>query len=764
MHQPPSRASASPELYIISEAGSESDSELDLQPDLQPDPDSSFKTDTKPYSVPDSPLCSPLYSPPPNYPNLHPNLNTNTSPSLNRNTDSISNPNPNPNSNPNSSPPRSSDSDSDSDRLHETRPNRWRGHPSTWQTWTERDRRAWLALENARKEDLAVHLYNAFALRRGLRVGPDVGGGDHAAEGGVEGVEGVDEGGDEGVGDGGWRGGEGWEPGKAWTAWPMRADEVPGDGLLPRTADVNEPFTFRREQGRPFAGSELEEEISATILRYAKERFLRRSLQNPRPNAEPVVQSIETGDATTEGETDASDIAETTGQDEETDEPRRTPNRRRPVSPTFTPVVSADDERSYALLRPATRRIMSKLDDTLMILHNQRMAGLGNMSESSASDEDETDAEGLTERPSRARPKSRGGGRPRKVHVPLEGETEQEMLVRLARQNRKKLPTFSSGAESGGETGRGRSRSSSLGRGRRSVSVASKATSRASSRSAKSRSSSTSTEANREKQIARWGLRNWRNVLGAAALAGFSPTVIARATQRCSTLFGEGMTIHTLHEQSATSGKAGVETMRYVPGVSLPSSSGEDDSSQEELAQLRTISRQSSLRPVSLSSPDPESEAPVSRQSRSDTPEALVCPYPDCERATMPLAKRSNLKRHLRDVHGNQLPTDARRSRSGTPAIAHFCPYSHCPRAIEGFTKRTNLSRHLREVHGKRAAAFTDDEEDSADEMDGGVHVDGFLQPIKMRKGWRREDIQQRPFRSRKKARAGSEELDSAFF
>jgi hypothetical protein len=535
----------------------------------------------------------------------------------------------------------------------------------------------------------------------------------------------------------------------------MRADEVPGDGLLPRTADVNEPFTFRREQGRPFAGSELQEEISATILRHAKERFRKRELQQaPRANEEPVVQSIETGDATTEGETDASDIAETTGQDEETDEPRRTPHRRHPVSPTFTPVVSADDERSYALLRPATRRIMSRLDDTLMILHNQRMAGLGNMSESSASDEDETDAEGLTERAPGARPKSRGGGRPRKVHVPREGETEQDMLIRLARQNRKKLPTFSSGLESEEETGRGRSRSTSLGRGQRSLSVAPKATSRASSRSAKSRSSSTSSEANREKQLARWGLRNWRNVLGAAALAGFSPTVIARATQRCSTLFGEGMTMHTLHGQSATSGKAGVETTRYVPGVSLPPSSDEDDSSEEELAQLRTISRQSSIRPVGLSSPEPETEVAA----------ALVCPYPDCERATKPLVKRSNLKRHLRDMHGNQLPTDARRSRSGTPAISHFCPYSHCPRAIEGFTKRKGLSRHLREVHGKRAAAFTDEEEDSADEMDGGVHMDGFLQPIKMRKGWRGEDIQQRPFRSRKRARAGSEELDSAFF
>lgn len=62
----------------------------------------------------------------------------------------------------------------DSEDLHETRPNRWRGHPSTWRTWTENDRQTWTALENVRKEALGVHLYNAYGLRRGYRRGPEV--------------------------------------------------------------------------------------------------------------------------------------------------------------------------------------------------------------------------------------------------------------------------------------------------------------------------------------------------------------------------------------------------------------------------------------------------------------------------------------------------------------------------------------------------------------------------------------------------------------
>jgi hypothetical protein len=55
-----------------------------------------------------------------------------------------------------------------------SRPNRWRGPGSSWQTLTEPDRQTWRALENVRRADLGVHLYNAFALRRGFRRGPDV--------------------------------------------------------------------------------------------------------------------------------------------------------------------------------------------------------------------------------------------------------------------------------------------------------------------------------------------------------------------------------------------------------------------------------------------------------------------------------------------------------------------------------------------------------------------------------------------------------------
>ena len=52
-----------------------------------------------------------------------------------------------------------------SDDLYESRPNRWRGPASTWRTFTHEDRSVYEALEARRRGDLAVHLYNAFALR-----------------------------------------------------------------------------------------------------------------------------------------------------------------------------------------------------------------------------------------------------------------------------------------------------------------------------------------------------------------------------------------------------------------------------------------------------------------------------------------------------------------------------------------------------------------------------------------------------------------------
>ena len=53
-----------------------------------------------------------------------------------------------------------------SDELYDNRPNRWTGPKSSWRTLTEEERLQWQSLKQLRDQDLAVHLYDAFALKR----------------------------------------------------------------------------------------------------------------------------------------------------------------------------------------------------------------------------------------------------------------------------------------------------------------------------------------------------------------------------------------------------------------------------------------------------------------------------------------------------------------------------------------------------------------------------------------------------------------------
>lgn len=53
-----------------------------------------------------------------------------------------------------------------SEDLHEHRPNRWRGPPASWRELTREERTLWRSMKQLQDQDLAVHLYNVFALKR----------------------------------------------------------------------------------------------------------------------------------------------------------------------------------------------------------------------------------------------------------------------------------------------------------------------------------------------------------------------------------------------------------------------------------------------------------------------------------------------------------------------------------------------------------------------------------------------------------------------
>ncbi|KAK5657015.1 hypothetical protein OQA88_3540 [Cercophora sp. LCS_1] len=476
------------------------------------------------------------------------------------------------------SPASSEIAEMSSPELRERRPNRWKGPKSTWRGWTERDRNTWTALQNIQKKDLSVHLYNAFALKKRKRDGLNL---DIALpEGEVEGD---------------------WKPAKLWTAWPMSVTEVPGDCALETEWDEGEGETFRRKE--EWGTDRLAGEVGAGMLKWAKERFRSREMD-----------------------------------EEGADDSRRRGRRRERKKP----MVTVNDDLSYKLLEPATKRIMGKMDDTLMILHNGRLGTLARRAPE-VPEEDKTPRNRGRPRQSMPSPKRvPSSSRAKKERFPREGETWREMEVRIAREEKRRMPDHYAGKAQTEEEISERKRRE------------------------RSRSKTISKAALSKPNLRRLGLRDWRDVLGAAAMAGFPPEAIARATQRCATLFDQQMTFHTLHERPIAAGEAAVETTTYVPeGIPLEYMMNDGPSLEEVVKRKRAATRQSNLR------------------SRNASPDG----------------------------------------------------------AIVGFSRKFNLERHIQTMHGGTILGLAPDEEqDSADETVGAIHVDGFGKPIKKRRGWRGAD------------------------
>ncbi|KAK1448083.1 RNA polymerase I specific transcription initiation factor [Colletotrichum cuscutae] len=675
----------------------------------------------------------------------------------------------------------------DSEELYETRPNRWKGNKATWNTYTQEERLLHRSMEQLRNRDLSVHLYNAFALRN-RAVRPSAAGQPEEADTDRPLEEIVDSG--------------EWRPPNLWTAWPMNSRIVPGDDFLKETHDEDDEFTTRsRKEQLP--STALEEELTATILRQAKERFLRRQrrarereeaarTRDESANQRTAASSVSAHSSAVSDEDDEDEEGNTplpSGQGAQaagtSDVDAEKPNR----SKTYEPVVSANDDLSADLLRPSVRHILSTLDNTLTALHNARLAGLSYMTDSSASatdveDDNASDAASVSSAASRAsssaskrkkkgRPRSKAPrtpepewtralerrGRPKKVAVPLPGETEKEMKIRIARASKKRIP-FSSDEEDAAAAAEAEGEDAVVKRDEEGSGVE---TSRSRPpRKRRDLPAEARAEAKikaRETMLGNWGLRDWSDVVGAASLSGFKPDVVARAAQRCADLFGQGMEMRTLSEGPATKGPK-PQTTRYVPGGGSSSdrrgggggatapyagaSSSEDSEKERPVVKARRFgaasSRQNSLARDSI----PPSDSDATERGRSTTAAAA-----------------------------------ARRSRSASRAssVGFFCcPVAGCERSLEGFGRRANLQRHVATIHpgrvgdalgGSGGGGGDRFDVESEDEMAGAVHVDGFMRPIRARKGWRAEDTgkrkRKRHYRGRKRDESdGGSELGEA--
>lgn len=410
------------------------------------------------------------------------------------------------------------------------------------------------------------------------------------------------------------------------------------------------------------------------------------------------------------------------------------------------PQVSADDDLSEELLRAPVRHILTQLDKTLMILHHGRVALASHLDDSSDNeDEIASDFGATTPRTSAARrkrarsrsrsrprsqshsrpasqastpapppatipstPGARPRGRPRKVHIPLEGETPEEMALRIARQSHRPKPTTiakrnDAAFEAWLSQGEAENRHE-----QKQAEAESMSATGAGERQGEGKSW-------REQKLDRVGLRDWSDVVGAAALAGFSEEVVERTVKRCVKMFGEGMVMRRLAEVPLKGqyqqGNGVIERVYRPEEIDL----GESELDDEDILDVKagtpaTASRrQSTSRRSSLG---PRSAATTRSPTPSHRPR-----FPLPSTTPPPILSRSRSRS---------------RSRSATADL--YCPEPGCPRALKGFDRKANLERHVRLVHGGKK--LEDWEVDSDDDVVGGVRVDGFLKEIVPETGW----------------------------
>ncbi|KAH7320021.1 hypothetical protein B0I35DRAFT_460329 [Stachybotrys elegans] len=590
-----------------------------------------------------------------------------------------------------------------SEDLHENRPNRWRGDPSAWRALTRSERELWLSLKQTRDADLALHLFNVAALkrprdeetRRALRIQTAAG----------EEVT--------------------WRPPDAWTAWPLKSRDVPVEGLMhgTKTADHDEAFTFRRDEA-VMPSTELEEELSATILRQAKNRFRRRQQRSqPQPTepSTPIIASQTMRSSPPPPPPPPPAVSSSPARPSSQEPIASTevpPASQEPdgvvAAPKPIPVMSADDERSYMLLRPSVRHILTQLDAGLEILRRTDVgAGYGTDSATDTSDSSSSSHKRGRGRPrstwssattSPSRPLTRRG-RPRKVHVPREGESYEEMVERVAREAHRRLPVRPEDKDAAFEAWLRAGEGEGEGEGD------DPATAENTARNATTvRQRKTARKRRRPKRLRETRPRDWTDVMGVAALAGFPPAVIARATKRCADLFGEPMLMHTMNEAPASRG-TGVVTTTYRP------------------------------EPIRLGSSDMDEEDEEEEDNDRHTPAASI-------------------RRRSRSISRARTPSSRGRSssvgshsetRSQSSGGCHFCPVATCSRAAKGFTRRPNLARHVKLMH---PGHNVEEDVDSDDAVEGAVHVDGFLRRIRPGAYWGREDMEIKRRRLEEQGRA----------
>lgn len=230
---------------------------------------------------------------------------------------------------PDAVPEAASDDDSPASPALSSRSDKTHEPSSTWRNRTAPERELAVSLDKLTANDLSVHLYNAYRLKR-TRTRP--------ADSQVETVDGLEE----------KSAGADWALPKIWTAWPLPPDIVPRELEAKQWSEEAQcPRPYIAKPSRP--GRVLQDLLIAQVLRKAKE-----SLPGEEWKTYTPLNQIEPQQSPLLSRT-------------------HTTARNNVV---LKPMIMTDDERATAILRPTIQHVMTNLDDMLMGLHHARSSYL----------------------------------------------------------------------------------------------------------------------------------------------------------------------------------------------------------------------------------------------------------------------------------------------------------------------------------------------------------------------------------------------------
>ncbi|KAK6000244.1 hypothetical protein QM012_003876 [Aureobasidium pullulans] len=631
----------------------------------------------------------------------------------------------------------------------DVRPNRFRGSDRAWLHHTQADRSLAVSLDQLNANDLSLHLYSAHHLKARLRhqQTPSSYRPWSRKSRWLLNNQDIQ---------------KPWYPESDWTAWPLPPDVVPnGDETFGRPNDGLDSYTLRNAN-QPTPADSLREQLHAVLLARAHNDWKSRNEQISEPRhvtavntATPIryspvrrgrTRSLSAGPSSVPSSPSVGDDLpplssldqpvveqeEDTLVDSDPSQIVKDEGEKIEDKHLARPVFSADDDRSHALLDPTVNHVMSKLDRLLLALHQSRQAHTLR-----ARDGDTSDSSARSNSRSRSTPNKSSSKTAKKQAVKSsqpQTATRTRHSLRTGTASRPSSPTDLVVFDDSGEDETYEPEPEKPNRRSRSPS------NRASSTEPETQA--TSPSGKKRRNARKPGLRDWSEVLGMASLIGWDSSVIERARNRCRDLFGEDMHLFTMPEN--------------------------DDSSADEV--------------------EPVDRAPGARSTHSAS---WRCPLSNCFRNMQPLEHGFRWREHMRKAHkydNDQIAKlEERLVQSGDIApvlkrhrvLAHNprgwqppdplkCP--HCPSSEYVFPKVNRLIDHIRRSHkydprieepperlsnkvaGQGENGFAEEssssDEDSDGYMVGGVHNDGFLQPVLRHAGSRGRDLEQRAKRA----------------